>query len=81
MHIFRIDIAKPPRYLTPMTNEIISKYEARALDNSLSLVELARKADVAASTISRWRAGMKPQGVTLRKLDNALAQIEADRAA
>ena len=64
-----------------MTNEIISKYEARALDNSLSLVELASKAKVAASTISRWRAGMKPQGVTLRKLDNALAAIEAEKAA
>lgn len=62
-----------------MTNEIISKYEARALDNSLSLVELAARAKVASSTISRWRAGMKPQGATLRKLDKALAEIERDQ--
>jgi transcriptional regulator with XRE-family HTH domain len=62
-----------------MTNEIIAKYEACALDNSLSLVELARKAKVAASTISRWRSGQKPQGETLRKLDRALATIERDR--
>jgi transcriptional regulator with XRE-family HTH domain len=62
-----------------MTNEIIDKYEARALDNSLSLVELARKACVAASTISRWRGGMKPKGATLRKLDRALTAIEAER--
>jgi transcriptional regulator with XRE-family HTH domain len=64
-----------------MTNEIISKYEALALDNSLSLVELARKARVAESTISRWRAGRKPQGETLRKLDRALNEIEAERGA
>jgi predicted transcriptional regulator len=64
-----------------MTSEILSKYEALALDNSLSLVELARKARVAESTISRWRSGRKPQGVTLRKLDCALAEIEAERGA
>lgn len=64
-----------------MTTDILQKYEALALDNSLSLVELASKAKVAASTISRWRSGMKPQGITLRKLDNALAAIEAERAA
>ncbi len=63
-----------------MTNDILNKYEARALDNSLSLSELARKAKVAQSTLSRWRAGMKPQGVTLRKLDRALAEVEAERA-
>lgn len=59
-----------------MTNEILTKYEAKALDNSLSLVELARRAGVAESTISRWRSGRKPQGITLRKLDKALADIE-----
>jgi transcriptional regulator with XRE-family HTH domain len=64
-----------------MTNEILDKYEARALDNSLSLVELARMEGIAASTISRWRGGKKPQGATLRKLDRALAAIEAERAA
>jgi transcriptional regulator with XRE-family HTH domain len=64
-----------------MTSEIITKYEARALDNSLSLVELARKANVAASTISRWRSGKRPQGATLRKLDKVLADIERERVA
>lgn len=63
-----------------MTNEILLKYETLALANSLSLVELARKAKVAESTLSRWRSGRKPQGVTLRKLDDALAAIEAERA-
>lgn len=63
-----------------MTNEILDKYEALALDNSLSLSELARKAGVAQSTISRWRAGRKPQGITLRKLDRALSEIEMERA-
>ncbi|MGL5736893.1 MAG: helix-turn-helix domain-containing protein [Beijerinckiaceae bacterium] len=60
-----------------MTNELIAKYEARALDNSLSLVELARYAGIAASTISRWRKGKKPRGETLRKLDRQLAIVEA----
>ena len=64
-----------------MTNEILHKYESLALDNSLSLSELARKAEVAQSTISRWRSGRKPQGATLRKLDQALREIEAERAA
>jgi len=64
-----------------MTNDILSKYEAAALDNSLSLVELAREAGVAASTFSRWRKGKKPQGRTLRKLDAALAEIAKGRAA
>ena len=58
-----------------MTNDIINKYEAKALDNSLSLSELAARAGVAQSTISRWRAGRKPWGVTLRKLDKALAEM------
>ena len=64
-----------------MTNDILSKYEAAALDNSLSLVELARQAGVAASTFSRWRKGKKPQGRTLRKLDAALAEITKGKAA
>ena len=59
-----------------MANEILHKYETAALNNSLSLVELARAAGVAASTFSRWRAGKKPQGRTLRKLDAAIAEIE-----
>lgn len=63
-----------------MTNEILNKYEAAALDHSLSLVELARSASIAASTISRWRGGKKPRGETLRKLDRALAHLEAERA-
>jgi len=58
-----------------MTNDILNKYEALALDNSLSLAELCVKAEVAQSTISRWRAGRKPQGKTLRKLDSALAAL------
>jgi len=63
-----------------MTNEIIAKYEARALDNSMSLAEVAATVKIAESTISRWRAGQKPRGSTLRKLDSALAAIEAGRA-
>jgi len=62
-----------------MTNAIIEKYEALALDNSVSLSELARKANVAQSTISRWRSGMKPKGASLRKLDAALRIIERER--
>ena len=64
-----------------MTNKILSKYEEAALDNSLSLVELARLAGVAESTFSRWRAGRKPQGRTLRKLDAALVEIAKGQAA
>ena len=59
-----------------MTNEIIAKYETRALQNSLSLGELAVMAGCAPSTISRWRGGIKPKGATLRKLDSKLAEIE-----
>lgn len=62
-----------------MTTDILHKYEALALDNSLSLVELARDAGVAASTISRWRTGQKPRGETLRKLDRRLAQVKVER--
>jgi transcriptional regulator with XRE-family HTH domain len=64
-------------YLSGMTNEILAKYEALALNNSLSLIELCAKADVAQSTVSRWRSGRKPQGRTLRKLDSALAKLGA----
>lgn len=64
-----------------MENEILHKYEMAALHNSLSLVELARMAGVAASTFSRWRRGKKPQGRTLRKLDAALAQVKASKTA
>lgn len=63
-----------------MTNDILNKYEALALDNSLSLIELARNAGVAASTISRWRAGQKPRGETLRKLDRAVVAAKAEKA-
>ena len=77
--LYSVDIAERPRYLALMTNEILTKYEAKALDNSLSLVELARRAGVAVSTISRWRGGQKPQGLTLRKLDKALADIDRGR--
>lgn len=63
-----------------MTNEIIEKYEALALDNDMSLVELARAAGIAASTISRWRSGRKPRGGTLRKLARMVAEIEAGKA-
>ena len=63
-----------------MTNEIIEKYEALALDNDMSLVELAREAGIAASTISRWRDGRKPRGETLRKLARRVAALEAVKA-
>ena len=67
-------------YLGVMTNEIIAKYEARALEVSHSLSEIARMAKVAQSTLTGWRKGRKPQGETLRKLDRVLAHFEAERA-
>lgn len=58
-----------------MNIEIIEKYEAAALRNSMSLTDLCIKAGVAGSTITRWRAGMTPKGFTLRKLDAAVADM------
>lgn len=66
---------------SPYGDALVDKYSNACLKNSLSLVELARAAGVAASTFSRWRAGKKPQGRTLRKLDAAIAEIERGRFA
>jgi transcriptional regulator with XRE-family HTH domain len=56
-----------------MKSEIINKYETLAQDNSLSISELCKLANVSPSTFSRWRGGSNPRGATLRKLDAALA--------
>jgi hypothetical protein len=80
VHFFSIDLAQSHIYETRMQNEFIQKYEQAASIRSLSLSELCAAAGVADSTISRWRNGRRPQGRTLRKLDDFLAKGDASTA-
>ena len=62
-----------------METEITQKYQNIALDLSMSLSDLCAKAGVAASTVTRWRAGATPKGHTLRKIDDAVRKIAIEQ--
>ncbi|MGL4573564.1 MAG: helix-turn-helix domain-containing protein [Burkholderiaceae bacterium] len=66
---------------------IIAEIEARAKAADVSIAQLCDTAGVARSTFSRWKRSDRnpnPIGATivsLSKLDKALAEVEARRAA
>lgn len=64
-----------------MTNELLTEYENRAQRARITMTDLCKRAGVAGSTITRWRAGTTPWPRTLVKIDKALAAIEQERAA
>lgn len=55
----------------------LNKIERRALNVPIDMTELCAKAEVAGSTISRWRAGARPRAKTLIKIYRALDALEA----
>jgi hypothetical protein len=55
-----------------MTNIALTEIERRALLVPVDMTTLCAKANVAHSTITRWRGGSKPRAVTINKLLGAL---------
>lgn len=59
-----------------MTDEILKQLDNRAMAIPVDMQDLCAVAQVAGSTISRWRAGAKPRAKTLRKIYGALDKLE-----
>jgi len=57
--------------------EALGSIERRAFDARIPLYKLCKQAGVAPSTVTRWRAGMKPGVTTIGKLERELDRIEA----
>lgn len=60
-----------------MTDEILKQIDIRAMSIPIDTQDLCAKAEVAGSTISRWRAGARPRAKTLIKIYRALDALEA----
>jgi transcriptional regulator with XRE-family HTH domain len=60
-----------------MTDEILKQLDARAMAIPADMQDVCAKANVAGSTISRWRKGARPRAKTLTKIYRALDEMEA----
>lgn len=59
----------------------VAKLADRAFRARVSLSKVCKRAGVAPSTISRWRAGdCEPEDETLKRLNSALDELEAEAA-
>jgi len=64
-------------FMREMTDEILKQIDTRAMAIPIDMQDLCAKAEVAGSTISRWRAGARPRAKTLIKIYRALDDLEA----
>lgn len=66
---------------------LVADIEARAREAGVTIRELCKKAKVWPGTVSRWKASEKnpnpigPTFATVRKLNDALAELSQERAA
>jgi len=60
-----------------MTDEILKQLDARAMAIPVDMQDLCAVANVAGSTISRWRSGARPRAKTLSKIYRALDELES----
>lgn len=69
-HTFRMDI-----------KAALADIERRAFEARVPIYKLCQQADVAPSTVSRWKAGVKPGVTTIGKLERRLDAIEKEQKA
>lgn len=56
----------------------LAAIERRAFEARVPIYKLCQQAGVAPSTVSRWKAGVKPGVTTIGKLERELDKIEND---
>lgn len=60
-----------------MTDEILKQLDQRAMAIPVDMQDICAAANVAGSTISRWRKGARPRAKTLIKIYAAIEKMEA----
>lgn len=59
---------------------IADELAARARASGITMKELCRRTKTAQSTPSRWKAGAEPKPSTVRRMEEELERIEAEKA-